>query len=92
MAIPKPSIRRRSDVLPKNSSPVMVFHAKENSSQACCTEYIIYDPKMSPRHKKVYSPALCSATVSWLLDCVSCFEILDIRDDEQKENFSSSQN
>ncbi|XP_065666287.1 BRCA1-associated RING domain protein 1 isoform X4 [Hydra vulgaris] len=78
------SSRRKIDILPKNLSPVMIFHAKENSSQACCTEYIIYDPKMSPQHKKTYSPLLCSAPVSWLLDCVSCFEILDVRDDDQK--------
>ena len=83
----------RLKLVPKNYKPTSVYHAKDNSSVACCTEYIIYDPEESPGHKKICSPVLCTAPVTWLLDCISKFEIIDVQDEhEKKECLPSSQN
>lgn len=77
----------------KVQHPDVIFHAKENSAQVCCKEYIIYDDQENPSHKTIFSPVLCTAPVAWLLDCISNFQILDIRDVyDVDEAVKSSQN
>lgn len=73
-----------------SASPIVVFHAKENSAQRCCTQYIIYDEKKSPAYTRTFSPVLSSTTVAWVLDCISNFEILDIKENHDK-TFEASQ-
>jgi len=79
-------------LLKKEKLPLRVYHTKDNSSQAFCVEYIIYDPKLSERIKQISSPILCTAPTTWLIDCVSSFSIVDIRDEhEKKEGVQTSQ-
>lgn len=77
-------------LVPTSISPVVVFHATENSAQACCTQYIIYDEKKTPAYTRMFSPVLSASTVAWLLDCISNFEILDIKEKHEK-SFDISQ-
>lgn len=80
------------NLLPKHYKPKVIYHAMETSAQTCCAEYIIYDPKKSPGHKTVSSPVLCTAPVSWLLDCISSFQVVDVRDEhDTKVGLKSSQ-
>ena len=65
------------DIIPKKQLPTKFFHTKENSAQACCSEYIIYDPKVNRAVRKISSPVLFSAPVM-LMDCISVFSIVNV--------------
>ena len=78
--------------LSKQQLPVKIFHAKETSAQAYCKDYILYDSKCNKTVRKVSSPVLCSAPTTWLLDCISVFSIVDVRDEHEiKDTVSASQ-
>lgn len=73
------------DIIPKKQLPTKIFHTKENSAQACCSEYIIYDSKVNRAVRKISSPVLCSAPVMWLMDCISVFSIVDVHDEHDSK-------
>ncbi len=60
--------------------PSVAYHAKPNTAQSHCTQYIIYDREASPGHKIISTPIMCTAPTSWLIDCVARFEILEVKD------------
>ena len=60
--------------------PKVAYHAPANSSLSCCTEFILYDSTSCDQPKIVYSPVLRTAPVTWLMDCISSFQLLDIPD------------
>ena len=93
IVVPSKSRGKKSkDQIPVNIAPVRIFHARDNSAQVCCSEYILYDPQLSPGHKKVCSPHLCTAPLPWLYDCISNFQIVNVEDAyEQLEGYKSSQ-
>ena len=61
-------------------APEVAYHAPANSTLSCCTEFILYDPVSCDQPKVVYSPVLRTAPVTWLMDCISSFQLLDIPD------------
>eukprot|EP00794_Sanderia_malayensis_P003062 gene3062-3525_t len=64
------------------TSTVVAYHAKPNTAQSHCTQYIIHDKQQSnsDRHKRVCSPILSTATTSWIMDCISSFEIVEVKE------------
>jgi BRCA1-associated RING domain protein 1 len=63
-------------------APEVAYHAPANSTLSCCTEFILYDSVSGDQPKIVYSPVLRTAPVTWLMDCISSFQFLDIPDVE----------
>ena len=61
-------------------APEVAYHAPANSTLSCCTEFILYDSMSCDQPKIVHSPVLRTAPVTWLMDCISSFELLDIPD------------
>ena len=61
-------------------APEVAYHAPANSSLSYCTEFILFDPLSCDQHKVVNSPILQTAPVTWLMDCISSFQLLDIPD------------
>ena len=59
----------------------IAYHAKPNTGQSHCTQYILFDPECSAGHKRINTPIMCTASKCWLMDCVSRFEILEVKDD-----------
>lgn len=76
---PKPDFDVSRDVGRLTTAPTVVYHARPDSDQYRRTEYVIFDP-LSGRRSRVrkYSDAVSSAPVSWLMDCISHFEIVDV--------------
>ena len=83
---PKPSV---SDVCMVYSSPdlvvssvpspsTLVYHARPDSSQYTCTQYVLYDSSTGKKPRVAHTFSVCTAPVSWLMDCISHFEILDV--------------
>lgn len=77
------------DLMSLPSSPIVTslsralevaYHAPANSTLSCCTEFILYDPISCDQPKVVFSPVLRTAPVTWLMDCISSFQLLDIPD------------
>lgn len=62
-------------------TPEVAYHAPANSTLSCCTEFIIYDSMSCDQPKTVHSPLLRTAPVTWLMDCISSFQLLDIPDE-----------
>ena len=63
-------------------APEVAYHAPANSTLSCCTEFILYDSMSCDQPKIVCSPVLRTASVTWLMDCISSFQLLDIPDAE----------
>ena len=63
-------------------APEVAYHAPANSTLSCCTEFILYDSMACDQPKIVCSPVLRTAPVTWLMDCISSFQLLDIPDAE----------
>lgn len=61
-------------------APEVAYHAPAYSTLSCCTEFILYDSVSGDQPKIVYSPVLRTAPVTWLMDCISSFQFLDIPD------------
>jgi len=71
--LPRKDTRR----IPLADLPVVAYHAKPDSVQYRCTKYTVYDPLTQSKPMYQYDQ-LSVVPVSWLLDCISNFEILDI--------------
>ncbi|XP_070565914.1 BRCA1-associated RING domain protein 1-like [Ptychodera flava] len=56
------------------------YHAVTDSKQSECTHYIIYDHFNKKPPAKIRTPKLCTASSSWLMDCITQFTILDLTD------------
>ncbi|XP_062389591.1 BRCA1-associated RING domain protein 1 [Sardina pilchardus] len=54
------------------------YHAQPGSDQALCTQYILYEPQGAYRPSRVRLGKVWSAPVSWLLDCISAFQLLPV--------------
>ena len=61
-------------------APTVAYHAKPDTAQSHCTQYIIFDAETCPNHKRLSTPIMCTAPSTWLLDCISKFEIIEVRD------------
>ena len=61
-------------------APTVAYHARPDTAQSHCTQYIIFDPETCPSHKRLSTPIMCTAPSTWLLDCISKFEIIEVRD------------
>lgn len=54
------------------------YHAPSGSDQALCTQYILYDPQGACRPPQLRLGKVWSAPSSWLLDCISAFQLLPV--------------
>ncbi|XP_041940161.1 BRCA1-associated RING domain protein 1 [Alosa sapidissima] len=54
------------------------YHARPGSDQALCTQYILYEPQGAYRPSRVRLGKVWSAPASWLLDCISAFQLLPV--------------
>ncbi|XP_036400661.1 BRCA1-associated RING domain protein 1 [Megalops cyprinoides] len=54
------------------------YHAPPGSDQALCTQYILYDPQGSFKPPRVRLGKVWSAPSTWLLDCISAFQLLPV--------------
>ena len=70
---PKPD----DDVI--QTSTVVPYHAADDSQLANCSYYIIYDPTATKVPPKVNTGKVRSAPVTWLMDCISTFTLMDIK-------------
>ena len=61
-------------------STSVAFHAKPDTAQSHCTQFIIYNPNSKQEHKRVSTPILCSAPTTWIMDCISHFEIVEVHE------------
>ncbi|XP_038044952.1 BRCA1-associated RING domain protein 1-like [Patiria miniata] len=62
------------------ASTTIPYHARAGSDLAACSYYIIHDHIGSRAPPRVRTGKLCTAPVSWLMDCISQFELLDLPD------------
>ncbi|XP_022096820.1 BRCA1-associated RING domain protein 1-like [Acanthaster planci] len=60
------------------ASATIPYHARPGSELAACSYYIIHDHGGSRAPPRVRTGKLCTAPVSWLMDCISQFELLDL--------------
>ncbi|XP_029558297.1 BRCA1-associated RING domain protein 1 isoform X2 [Salmo trutta] len=54
------------------------YHASPGSDQALCTQYIIYDPQGSYRPPRVRLGKVWSAPSTWVVNCISAFQLLPV--------------
>uniref|UniRef100_A0A4W5L1W2 BRCA1 associated RING domain 1 n=1 Tax=Hucho hucho TaxID=62062 RepID=A0A4W5L1W2_9TELE len=54
------------------------YHASLGSDQALCTQYIIYDPQGSYRPPRVRLGKVWSAPSTWVVNCISAFQLLPV--------------
>ncbi len=60
--------------------PTVAYHAKPNTAQSNCTQYILYDKQSLECHKRISSPILCTASTTWIMECISKFEIVEVKE------------
>lgn len=58
----------------------VAYHAKPDSDQRFCTQYIIYEDLSNHRPERVRRGKVWMAPSSWLIDCVMSFELLPLDD------------
>uniref|UniRef100_H0WZV0 BRCA1-associated RING domain protein 1 n=1 Tax=Otolemur garnettii TaxID=30611 RepID=H0WZV0_OTOGA len=56
----------------------VAYHAKPDSDQRYCTQYIIYEDLSNYRPEKVRQGKVWMAPSSWFIDCVMSFELLPL--------------
>ncbi|XP_055967791.1 BRCA1-associated RING domain protein 1 [Sorex fumeus] len=56
----------------------VAYHAKPDSDQRFCTQYIIYEDLSIHRPEKVRRGKVWMASSSWLIDCVMSFDLLPL--------------
>ncbi|XP_006867847.1 PREDICTED: BRCA1-associated RING domain protein 1 [Chrysochloris asiatica] len=56
----------------------VAYHAKPDSDQRFCTQYIIYEDVSSYRPERVRKGKVWMAPSSWFIDCVMAFELLSL--------------
>ncbi|XP_031307683.2 BRCA1-associated RING domain protein 1 [Camelus dromedarius] len=69
---PKPD----SDVT--QSISTVAYHARPDSDQRFCTQYIIYEDLSNHRPERVRQGKVWMAPSSWFIDCVMSFELLPL--------------
>ncbi|PIK47234.1 putative BRCA1-associated RING domain protein 1 [Apostichopus japonicus] len=71
---PKPD----DDVI--QASTIVPYHAKPESELASCSYYIIYDTgaKRKNTPPRVRTAKLCTVPVSWVMDCISRYELQEL--------------
>ncbi|XP_030643481.1 BRCA1-associated RING domain protein 1 [Chanos chanos] len=65
------------------------YHARPGSDQALCTQYIIYDPQGSYEPQWTRLGKVWSAPSSWLLNCISAFQLLPVPELQSPSKLSS---
>ena len=81
-----PLITPSSPAVMKMMSPkivetqIVAYHAKPDTAQSHCTQFIIYDPEASPHQRKLSTPIMCTVPSAWILDCISNFEIVEVKE------------
>ncbi|XP_078656243.1 uncharacterized protein LOC144902593 [Branchiostoma floridae x Branchiostoma belcheri] len=71
---PKPD----SDCL--QASTTVAYHACKDSDLAHCSHFILYDQKSAKTPPRVRTAKLCTVPVSWLMDCVTVFSLMELPD------------
>ncbi|KAI8489949.1 BRCA1-associated RING domain protein 1 [Branchiostoma belcheri] len=71
---PKPD----SDCL--QASTTVAYHARKDSDLAHCSHFILYDEKSAKTPPRIRTAKLCSVPVSWLMDCVTVFSLMELPD------------
>ncbi|XP_008047406.1 BRCA1-associated RING domain protein 1 [Carlito syrichta] len=56
----------------------IAYHAKPDSDQRFCTQYIIYEDLSNYRPEKIRQGKVWMASSSWFIDCVMSFELLPL--------------
>ncbi|XP_012581495.1 PREDICTED: BRCA1-associated RING domain protein 1 [Condylura cristata] len=56
----------------------VAYHAKADSDQRFCTQYIIYEDLSHHRQERVRQGKVWIAPSSWFIDCVMAFELLPL--------------
>jgi BRCA1-associated RING domain protein 1 len=56
----------------------VAYHAKPESDQRFCTQYIIYEDLSNYRPERVRQGKVWMAPSSWLISCVMSFELLPL--------------
>ena len=56
----------------------VAYHAKPDSDQRFCTQYIIYEDLSNHRPERVQQGKVWMAPSSWFIDCVMSFELLPL--------------
>ena len=56
----------------------VAYHAKPDSDQHFCTQYIIYEDLSNHRPERVRQGRVWMAPSSWFIDCVMSFELLPL--------------
>nr|XP_020463367.1 BRCA1-associated RING domain protein 1 [Monopterus albus] len=56
------------------------YHALPGSDQALCTQYIIFDPQGPHKPTVVRRGKVWSAPSTWLIDCITAFQLLPVPD------------
>ncbi|XP_039611268.1 BRCA1-associated RING domain protein 1 isoform X1 [Polypterus senegalus] len=56
----------------------VAYHALPDSDQSFCTQYILYDSSYKYKPKQVHLGKVWSAPVSWLLCCITSFQLLPV--------------
>ncbi|XP_077011151.1 BRCA1-associated RING domain protein 1 isoform X2 [Tamandua tetradactyla] len=56
----------------------VAYHAKPDSDQRFCTQYIIYEDLSNYRPEKIRRGKVWMAPSSWFIDCVMSFELLPL--------------
>ena len=56
----------------------VAYHAKPDSDQHFCTQYIIYEDLSNHRPERVRQGKVWMAPSSWFIDCVMSFELLPL--------------
>ncbi|XP_021435291.2 BRCA1-associated RING domain protein 1 isoform X1 [Oncorhynchus mykiss] len=67
------------------------YHASLGSDQALCTQYIIYDPQGSYRPPRVRLGKVWSAPSTWVVNCISAFQLLPVPELESQTQLVCNQ-
>ncbi|XP_072036784.1 BRCA1-associated RING domain protein 1-like [Amphiura filiformis] len=59
-------------------STTVPYHVNQDSQLSNCSYFIIYDEVTTRVPPKVNTGKVCTATVSWLMDCISNFALIEL--------------
>ncbi|NWW96458.1 BARD1 protein, partial [Rhynochetos jubatus] len=57
----------------------VAYHAESTSDQRFCTQYVIYDASSKFKPEKIRQGKVWMAPSSWLIDCVTSFQLLPVK-------------
>lgn len=70
-------IKREPKVSTMDESTLTVaYHADPDSGHGQCCVFVVHDPSVN--FSKIVTRRMCSVPVSWIMDCVASFKLLDI--------------